>query len=122
MRRVLLYIPVVLSLVLLGAHFLRFGHMPGVGTALALIALLFVRRRWVARLIQAALVLGALEWARTLYELAAMRAAHGQAYTRMTVILAAVAALTLLSALVFQSRSMKGIYRRGARAELDSDA
>ncbi len=110
MKAALLYIPVVLSLLLAGAHFLRFGNTVGVVGALLLIGLLFLRQAWVARLVQVALVLGALEWVWTLYSLVQMRAAHGQPFTRMAIILGVVAAVTLLSALVFQTRTMKRIY------------
>jgi hypothetical protein len=111
MKKVLVYVPVVLSLVILGAHFMRYGNSIGVVGALALIALLIVRRPWVARLMQVVLILGALEWVRTLYELAQVRAALGQPFTRMTIILGVVAAVTFCSALLFQSPALKKIYR-----------
>lgn len=110
MKRLLFFFPVVLSLVLLGAHFLRYGNSIGVFASLLLIALLMVRRRWVARLMQIALVLGTLEWVRTLHELAQIRAATGQPFIRMTVILGIVAAVTFCSALLFQSGVMKRFY------------
>jgi hypothetical protein len=65
----LLYIPIVLSLAALGAHFMRDGNQVGVAGSLILIALLVVRRVWVARVVQAALILGAIEWLLTLQEL-----------------------------------------------------
>ena len=111
MKKVFVYIPVVLSLVILGAHFMRYGNSMGVVGALALIALLVVRRPWVARLMQVVLILGALEWLRTRYELAQVRAALGQPFTRMTIILGVVAAVTFCSALLFQSPALKKIYR-----------
>ena len=111
MKKVQIYVPVVLSLVVLGAHFMRYGNSVGVVGALVLIALLIVRRPWVARLMQVVLILGALEWAHTIYELVQVRAAHGQPFTRMIVILGVVAAVTLLSALLFQSPALKKIYR-----------
>ncbi len=111
MKKVLFYVPVVLSLVILGAHFMRYGNLIGVFGALVLIALLFVRQSWVARLMQVVLILGALEWVRTLYELAQARAVHGQPFTRMIVILGVVAAVTFCSALLFQSPELKKIYR-----------
>ena len=111
MNKVLHYTPVVLSLVVLGAHFLRYGNSIGVYGSLALIALLFVRRVWVARLVQGVLILGALEWVRTLYELAQERAAYGQPFVRMIVILAAVALVTAGSAALFQAPVLKRIYR-----------
>lgn len=111
MKKALIYVPVVLSLIILGAHFMRYGNSIGVIGALVLIALLFVRRPWVARLMQVVLILGALEWVRTLYELVQERAAHGQSFIRMTVILGAVAAVALCSALLFQSSTFRRIYR-----------
>ena len=110
MKKVLLYVPVVLSILVLGAHFLRFGNWIGVYAALLLIALLFLRRPWVARLMQVVLVLGTLEWLRTMYELAHVRALHGQPYGRMLVILGVVATVTFCSALLFQSKVLKKMY------------
>jgi len=115
MKKALLYIPVVLSLVILGAHFMRYGNLAGVFVFLGLIALLFVRRAWVARLMQVVLVLGALEWARTLYELAQVRAALGQPFIRMTLILGVVVAVSFCSALLFQLPPLKRIYRLDRR-------
>ncbi len=110
MATVALLVPVVLSLAVLGAHFLRYGNWIGVIGALVIIALLFIRRPWVARLLQVVLVLGALEWARTLYALAAVRAAHELPYLRMSVILGAVALVTLCSALLLQLPALKRHY------------
>ena len=112
MMRVLLYIPIVLSLVVLAAHFLRYGSSIGVFAALLLIGLLFLRQPWVPRVMQVVLVLGTIEWLRTMYEIAHMRSLHGQPYGRMLVILGIVAAVTLCSALLFQSATLKKIYGR----------
>ena len=111
MKRALFYVPIVLSLVILGAHFMRYGNSAGVIGSAVMIALLFVRRPWVARLIQVALVLGALEWVRTLYMLMQVRVAQDQPFVRMTIILGVVAAVTLGSALLFQSPTLKKYYR-----------
>ena len=107
----LFYIPIVLSLAVLGAHFLRYDSMIGVAGSLLLIGLLFIRQAWIARLVQVALVLGSIEWLRTLYLLAQWRASQGEPATRMIVILGSVAVVTLLSAVLFQSRTLKRIYR-----------
>ncbi len=114
-QKVLVYVPVVLSLVILGAHFMRDGHSIVVFGLLVLIALLFVRRPWIARLTQVVLMLGALEWVRTLYELLQVRAASGEPATRMTVILGIVVVVTFCSALLFQSPVLKSIYRMDRR-------
>lgn len=109
--KILLHIPIVLSLVVLGAHFMRYGYVIGVIGSVALIAILFLRQPWVARLVQVALVLGTLEWLRTLYSLVQVRAAMGEPATRMAVILGSVALVTLVSALLFQTRALQAVYR-----------
>lgn len=109
--------PVVLSLGLLGAHFFRAGMQLPVALCLALVVLLAVPRPWAARLVQAALVLGAVEWTRTLLFIASVRLAAGQPATRMAIILGAVALLTLVSALVFRHRRVAGFYRLRPRTE-----
>ena len=111
MKKVLLFIPIVLSLLILGAHFLRFGNNVGIAGVLVLSAMLFIRQWWVARLMQVVLVLGALEWAYTIWELVMLRSAHGLPYVRMVVILGTVAAVTLCSALLFQTATLKKVYR-----------
>ena len=102
---------ILLSLAVLGAHFLRYDNVAGVAVSLALIGLLYVRRPWVARLVQIALLLGAIEWAHTLYELVQVRMAHGAPVARMALIIGAVTVITLVSALLFQTQTMKRVYR-----------
>ena len=106
----LLLLPVVLSLLVLAAHFLRSGNLVLVVLVLAFVALLAVRRRWAARLVQVALLLGALEWVRTMAQLAAWRSQAGQPVARMVVILGAVTLVTLSSALVFRSARLQRWY------------
>ncbi len=113
MKKALYFIPIVLSLVVLGAHFLRDGNMPLVAACLILIGLLLVRHVLVARLVQTALVLGALEWLWTLYRLVEVRVALEQPYLRMTIILVVVAAISLCSALLFQTQTLRKVYRAG---------
>ena len=110
MLKFLLHIPIALSLLALGAHFLRYGNTPGVVISLALIGLLFLRKAWVARVVQAALLLGAIEWALTLYRLVQMRTAMGEPATRMAVILCVVIAVTAGSALLFQTRTLRQVH------------
>jgi hypothetical protein len=104
-------IPAALAFLVLGAHFLRAGHLVLVVVALAIVALFFVQRPWAARAVQGALVLGALEWLRTLVLLALERRAAGAPYLRMTLILAGVALATALSLLAFRSHAVKEHFR-----------
>lgn len=107
-------LPVMLSLLLLAAHFYRAGQLLPVGLCLAVPLLLFLRKPWVPRLFQALLALGALEWLRTLYGFAAMRIAFEQPWTRLAAILVTVALLTALSGLVFQTAALRRFYRAAA--------
>ena len=106
----LFYVPIVLSLVVLGAHFLRDANHLGVAVSVGLIGLLFVKRPIAARAVQVALLLGALEWVWTIYDLVQVRTAMGMPATRMMVILGTVAAVTALSAGLLQTKAMKRIY------------
>jgi len=101
---------VVLSLLVLGAHLVRAGGACFVLPVLALLPLLFLRRPWVARTVQAALVLGALEWIRTLVLLYQVRVEEGRDYVRMVIILGVVAVVTFSSALVFQTERLNRLY------------
>ena len=113
MKTAFYFVFIVLSLLLLGAHFLRDGNMPFVVACLILIGLLGVRHVFVARLVQISLVIGTFEWLWTLYRLREVRIAMEQPYTRMTIILAAVAAFTLCSAWLFETRTLRRVYRAG---------
>lgn len=95
--RHLLLLPPVLSALLLGAHLLRAGWL-GAGVAVAALPLLLVVRRvWPLRLLQLTLALGVFEWVRTLYLLVAARRLADLPYVRLTAILGAILALTLVS-------------------------
>jgi hypothetical protein len=104
-------IPALLSALLLAAHFSRMGS-PLLGVlALLLPAFLLIRREWAARLVQVALIYGAIEWVRALVFLVAERSAEGQPWTRVAIILGFVAVFTLSSALPFSlSRPLRRRY------------
>jgi len=106
-------VPVVLSLLVLGAHFLRAGNLAMVGVVLVLLGLLGARRWWAARCVQAALLLGTVEWVLTLREIAAERASSGRPAVRLWIILGSVALVTAFSALMFQTARMKSRYGLG---------
>ena len=103
-------LPIIFSAMLLGAHFYRAGMIPLVVLSLLFPVLLFLRRVWAARLVQVILVLGAVEWLRTLLTLVAERRAIGQLWGRLVLILGLVAVFTGCSALLFYSRSLRKRY------------
>jgi hypothetical protein len=110
-------LPVILSALLLAAHFFRAGNLAGLAVSIGGLALLFVPRAWAARAVQVGLVVGAAEWVRTLFVFAAQRRAMSEPWGRLAVILGAVALLTLASATVFYTERLRrryGLTRRGA--------
>ncbi len=109
-------LPVLLALAVLAAHFYRAQSWVPFGVTIGLAPLLLVRAPWAARVLQAALVLGALEWLRTAAVLVAMRESMGQPWTRLALILGGVALATAACALLFQWRPVRerfGIGRTG---------
>ena len=103
-------LPVILSLLVLGAHFLRQGSLFIVAAIILLLCMLPIRMAWVAGVAQVVLVVGAVEWVRTLVTLARERMQSGEPYIRMVLILGGVALFTLLSLLVFRIRAVRGWY------------
>lgn len=89
---------IVLSAVLLAAHCSRAGLLPLGVAALLLPLLLLSRRAALARVLQAALALGAIEWLLTLAALVGDRRAAGRPFVRLAVILGSVALATAVAA------------------------
>jgi hypothetical protein len=111
---VLLLLPVLLSFLLLAAHFFYHGSMIMVGVSLLLPLTLLARRRWVPWVIQLALVLGAFEWLSTLMLLINQREEEGRPWKAAAIILGSVIVFTLASGLVFISSTLRRTYGRAA--------
>ena len=107
----LLLLPAVLSLLVLAAHTMRLGAPLLMAIPLAVLVALAWPRRWVARMAQGVLVLGALEWIRVILAYVSVRQAHGMPWVRLAIILGSVAAVTFLSALLFQTARLRRRYR-----------
>ena len=101
-------LPVIISALLLAAHFLRGGLLPLVVFSLAFPLLLLFGNKWITRVVQAILILGALEWLLTLLLLIDQRQATGRSWTVAAVILGAVALFTAASALPIRRIGNKG--------------
>lgn len=112
MTPLLLLLP-ALSLLLLGAHFWRAADWWGVVAAVVLLALMLLRRAWVPRVLQVALVLGSLEWLWSALWLVQQRMALGQPWLRMSVILCAVALVCTVSAVLLQHGRVRRWYGAG---------
>lgn len=109
-------LPVILSSLLLGAHFFR-ADLTFLAVLIVLFPVIFlVKRAWVARLAQLVLFLGGIEWIRTLLVFVADRRETGQPWTRLAVILGSVALFTVGSGLLF---SLSGALRKRYGLEKD---
>lgn len=100
-------LPVLISFLLMAAHFVRAGQMGIVIALLALLLLLALRKAWVPWIIQLVLLLGTVEWVRTLIAVAQVRIEFDMLWMRMAIILGAVALFTALSCLVFRSEVLR---------------
>ena len=102
--------PVLISALFLAAHFFRARNFPLLALAIGIAAILPIRRRWVPRVVQIALILGGAEWVRTTVALASARDAAGQSWIRLAAILGAVALFTMCSGLVFRLPRLRERY------------
>jgi hypothetical protein len=103
-------IPMLFSVLVLAAHFLRTGPMILAMLCLIVPLTLFVHRMWALRFVQMFLLLGAAEWVRTLIVLVGERQAQGEPWLRLVIILGAVAAFTAGSAFILQARKVRTHY------------
>jgi len=97
--KLLRLLPVIFSMLLLGAHFYRAGHLLLASGALLSLGLLCIRRPQATWLMQGLLVAGAVEWLATAVRLVISRQDQGLPWLRLSLILGLVALCTLLSAL-----------------------
>lgn len=114
----LIRFPMVLSLIILAAHFLRESSLGLVFLCLLCPFFLLIHERWSARVIQAVLLLGALVWIFSAFSIGQERMAAGRPFVRMAVILGSVALVSAASAFLFYLPSMKKRYKLGATDRL----
>ncbi|MFI5371357.1 MAG: hypothetical protein ACHQ52_07335 [Candidatus Eisenbacteria bacterium] len=103
-------IPAVLSLLVLGAHFLRRGQLVPCALCVGLALLLGLRRPWVPLLVQAALFAGAILWAGNTVVMVRERAHEGGPVLRLASILGSVTLFTAASAWLVGSRRVRDHY------------
>ncbi|MCC6409399.1 MAG: hypothetical protein IT453_19730 [Planctomycetes bacterium] len=108
----LLLAPTVLSFLIFSAHLFRAGALIFIPPLIFSLALLAVRRPWVARFFQLLLVGIAFLWILQALLTAGSRIADGQPWVRMAVILTGVAVFALISALLFEARPLRRRYPR----------
>ena len=107
-------IPVILSILLLGAHFLYAGlpELVVIVFAITSLSLLFIRQPWIVRVIQFELVVGGIEWVRITFKYVGERLVENKPWMLLVIILGSVALITFCSSLVFRSESLKKRYSK----------
>ena len=95
-------VPVIISFLLLAAHFSRAGMLILGIVCVVIPFLLFIKKYWIVPGLQILLVLGSVEWFRTIYFVAQQRMEIGEPWIRMAVILGVVALFTGFSAALTQ--------------------
>jgi hypothetical protein len=103
-------LPVILSSLLISAHFYRAGILPLSLVCLLFPLLLLSRNRWIPRLLTMFLLLSATEWLRTMLFFIEQYQDAGHSWTRLAIILTSVSLFTAFSALVFRTTPMKKRY------------
>jgi hypothetical protein len=102
----------VVAALLLGAHFMREGNLIAVALCVAAPLLFLWRRRWVPIALQVLAYGAAAIWILTTVHLVDQRMLEGRGWTTATIILGAVALLTLLAGLLLNSRVIRERYPR----------
>lgn len=104
-------LPVILSFLLMSAHFLRVGQVYMAGACIVILFLLLPRKTWIPRMFQVLLIAASVEWLVTLYMFVQMRIAFDAPWTRLAIILGTIALLTALSGLVFTGKALRARYQ-----------
>ncbi|MCK4920779.1 MAG: hypothetical protein KAS71_07025 [Bacteroidales bacterium] len=107
---ILRLIPIIFSLLVLAAHFSRINFLPLAILSLLMIVALFIRRKWIPRIVQIYLLVGSVEWIRMIFVYVEERKLIGDDYQRLAIILGGVTLFTLLSGLMFETRKLKEKY------------
>ncbi len=104
-------IPFILSAILLGAHFLRFGNITMTIFALLVPFLLLIKKRAALLMAQMLALLGGLFWIKVAIDEIWVRVAADVSWTRLAMILGSVAIFTLWSAWLLASDDVSARYQ-----------
>lgn len=103
-------IPLILSALLMAAHFSRVDNNWLSIFCLALPLLLLVKKLWVKRVYQFLLVIGGSIWIERTVALVQTRQEASESWMRLAVILSTVALFTMLSSLSFETKKARKRY------------
>ena len=101
---------VVLTALLVAAHFLRAGNITLVIVCLAAPSLLLIKQRWSLIVLQLLAYAGAVIWLITLVQLVSERIAVGRSWGGVVVILGTTALVAVITGLLLNSPGFKARY------------
>lgn len=101
---------IILSYILLGAHFLREGEMLLAAFCLVFPLLLLIKKKWSLLVVQIFIYGGVLVWIQTLLLLINERMTFDLPWIKMAIILGGVIIFTLTSGLLLNSKVIKEKY------------
>jgi hypothetical protein len=104
-------IPLIVAFLLLGAHFLRSGHMFLAGVTILTPLLLLIKKRWILLFVKWLSYSAAIVWIQTTFSLVQQRRMAGVPWVRMLLILSGVTVLTLYAGYLLNSDIVKRPYQ-----------
>jgi hypothetical protein len=103
-------LPVIISCLLLGAHFLRAGNIPLTVGCVLMPLLLLINAWWSVMIVQLLTYIGVLIWVKTAIQIYHRRLIFGMPWVRAVVIVGAVALFTAFAGLLLNSSGVKKKY------------
>ncbi len=97
----------VFTLLLLSAHYSRADNLLMTIVFIILPFLFFIRKTWVRRMLQLALIFGTGVWIQTAINIVKIRIDNDMDWIRLAIILGAIALLTLFSAILLEFKRFK---------------
>ena len=105
-------LPVILSFLLLAAHFSRANVNILALFSLLFLVLLFIKRPWVPLVLKIVMAIGVAEWLRAMVVYVLQRQEAGEPWMRLVFILGGVALFTALSMIAFRNNKLKKYFRQ----------
>lgn len=105
-----LLLPAIISLLVLAAHFLRYGNLIVIGIIIFLLLLLFIKHKISARIVQLGLLLATVEWVDTAYMLVSYRMHYDMPLIRLSIIMGFVILFTFASIFIFRTKTLRERY------------
>jgi hypothetical protein len=104
-------IPLIIAFLLLGAHFLRSGHLILAGVSVLAPLLLLIKKPWILLFVKWLDYSAAIVWIQTTFSLVQQRRMAGDPWVRMLLILSGVTVLTLCAGYLLNSDIVKRRYQ-----------